>query len=102
MAALPAAFLRTKEVLILCGINDPTVINGLIEDMFSSPKGIMHLQDEDADGIQSACFGYARRMISNVKFTVSRVSQKRLIYLILWVKDKHRLAKPAKLPIGMT
>ena len=52
MTALPPAFLTTQQVLVLCGINNPTFVNGLIEDMLSYPKGIMHLQDEDSDGIQ--------------------------------------------------
>ena len=54
MAALPQEFLTTQEVLRLCGINDPTVINVLIEDVLFFPEGMMHLQDEDGDGIQSA------------------------------------------------
>ena len=91
-AALPPAFLTTQEVLFLCGIDDSTVVNGLIQDMLSPPEGIKHLQDEDADGIQSACSGYARRTASNGNFTVSRVRQKRLISLMHWVKDKHCLA----------
>ena len=62
----------------------------------------MHLQYEDADRIQSVCSGYARRTISNVKFTVSRVRQKRLIPLMHWVSDKHHLAEPAKFLIGKT
>ena len=102
MAALPPEFLTTQEVLFLCGINDPTVINGIIEDMLSSPEGIMYLQDEDADGIQSACSGYARRTISDGNFTLRRVRQKRLISLMHWVNDKHRLAEPAGFPIGTT
>ena len=64
-AALPPEFLTTEEVLVLCGIDDSKVINGLVQDMLSPPEGIRHLQDEDADGIQSACSGYARRMASN-------------------------------------
>ena len=36
----------------LCGINNTTVINGLIEDMLSPLEEIMHLQDEDVDRIQ--------------------------------------------------
>ena len=102
MAALPPAFLTTQELLVLCDINDPTVNNGLIEDMLSSPEEIMYLKDEDANMIQSACSGYARRTISNGKFTVSRVRQKRLISLMHWVKDKHHLAKPTKFSIGTT
>ena len=92
MATLPPAFLTTQEVLVLCGIIDQTVIHGLIEDMLSLPKEIMHLQDEDADGIQSACSGYTRRTILNGNFTVSRVRQRRMISLMHLVKDKHRLA----------
>ena len=102
MAALPPVFLTTQEVLVLCGINDTAAINGLIEEMLSSPEGIMHLQDEYADRIQSVCSGYARRTISNGKFTVSRVRQKRLIFLMHWVKENHCLAKTSKFPIGMT
>ena len=101
-AALPPEFLTMQEVLVLCSIDDSTVINGIIQDMLSPPEGIRHLQDEDADGIQSACYGYARRTATNGKFNVRRVRQKRLIYLMHWVKDKHRLAKPAKFPLGMT
>ena len=82
MTSLPPALLTTKEVLVLCGINDPTVINGIIEDMLSYPIVIMHLQDEDADRLQSACSGYPRRTILNGKFTVSRVRQNRLISLM--------------------
>ena len=99
-AALPPAFLTTEEVLVLCGIDDSTVINGLIQYMLSPPEVIRHLQDEDADGIQSACSGYSRRTASNGKFTISRVRQKRLISLMHWVKDKHRLAESAKFPLG--
>ena len=58
-AALPPAFLTTQEVLLLCSMDDSTVINGLIQDMLSPPEGIRQLQGEDADGIQSACSGYA-------------------------------------------
>ena len=101
-AALPPEFLTTQEVLVLCGIDDSTVINGLVQDMVSPPEGIRHLQDEDADGIQSACSGYARRTAANGKFNVSRARKKRLISLMHWVKDKHRLADPAKFPLGTT
>ena len=73
MADLPQAFLTTQEVLVLCGINDPTEMNGLIEDMLSATERTMRLQDEYADGIQSACSGYVIRTILNGNFTVSRV-----------------------------
>ena len=100
MASLPLSSLTTQEVLVLCVINDPTVINGIIEEMLSSPEGIMQLQDEDDDRIQSACSGYARRTILNGKFTVSRVRQKRLVSPMHLVKEKHRLAEPPKFSIG--
>ena len=48
-AALPPEFLTTEEVLVLCGIDDSTVINGLIQDMLSQPEGIRHLQDFEQD-----------------------------------------------------
>ena len=102
MVALPPVFLTKQEVLVLCGNDDSTVINGLIQDMLSPPEGIKQLQDEDVDRIQSACSVYARHTASNGKFTVNRVRQKRLIYLMHWVKDKHRLAESAKFPLGTT
>ena len=102
MAALPLEFLITKAVLVLCGINDLRVINVFIEDILSSLEGIMHLQDEDSDGIQSSCSGYAIRTISNGKFTVSRVRKNQLISLMKWVKDKHRLDDTTIFTIGMT
>ena len=102
MAVLPPALLTAQEILALCGINDSTFINGIIEDMLSSPEGIMHQQYEDTDGIQSVCSGYARRTISNGKLIVSRVRKKRLISLMHWVNDKHRLDKPAKFSIRTT
>ena len=49
-AALPPPFLTTQEVLVLCGIDDSTVINGLIQDMLSPPEGIGHLQDKMLTG----------------------------------------------------
>ena len=101
-AALPPAFLTTQEVLVLCDIDDSTVINVLIQDMLSPPEGIKHLQYEDSDGIQLACSGYARHTASNGKFTVSRVRQKRLISLMHWVKEKNRLAESAKFTLGTT
>ena len=101
-AALPPEFLTTQEVLVLCGIDDSTVVNGLIQDMLSPPEVIKHLQDEDAEGIQSSCSGYSRRTASNEKFTVNRVIQKRLISLMHWFKDKHRLAESANFLLGTT
>ena len=86
----------------MCGIDDSTVNNGLIQDMLSPLEGIRHLQDEDADRIQSVFSGYAKRTASNGNFNVSRVRQKRLISLMHWVKDKHRLSEPEKFPLGTT
>ena len=45
---------------------------------------------------------FQTRTDANGKFNVSRVMQKGIISLMHWVKDKYRLAEPAKFPLGTT
>ena len=54
--------------------------------MLTEPKGIRHLNDKDAEMIQAACGGYAKRTLANGRFVVTRIQQKRLVSLMYWVK----------------
>ena len=55
------------------GINTQGARNGTQEDMLTEPEEIRHLNHEDAEGIQAACRGYAKRTLTNVIFVVTRV-----------------------------
>jgi len=86
--------LTTIEILTMIGIGQENTQEGIREDMMTEPEGIGHLIDEDAEGIQAACSGYAKRTPAARRFVVTRVQQKRLISLMYWAKDKRRLDEP--------
>ena len=64
---------NADEILTMLGINTQGSRNGIQEDMLTEPEGIIHLNDEDVEGIQAACGGYAKRTLTNVKVLVMRV-----------------------------
>ena len=55
----------TDKILTMLGINTQGARNGIQEDMLTAPKGIGHLNDEYAEGIQTACRGYAKRTLAD-------------------------------------
>ena len=63
----------TEKILTMFGINTQGARNFIQEDMLTEPKGIGHLNDEDAERIQAACGGYAKRTLANGRFLVTRV-----------------------------
>ena len=65
--------------------------------MLTEPERIVHINDEDAEGIQSACGRYAKRTLANGRFVVTRVQPKRLLSLVYWVKDQCRLRAMTKI-----
>ena len=75
------------EILIILGINTQGSRKGIQEDILTEPEGIRHLNDEDVEGIQATCGGYAKRTLANGRFSVTRVQQKRLVLLMYWVKE---------------
>ena len=79
------------------GINTQGSRKGTQEDTLKEPEGIGHLNDEDAEGIQSACGGYAKRTLANETFVVTRAQQKILVSLMYWVKDHHRRGETTKI-----
>ena len=68
------------------GINTQGSRNFIQEDMLTEPKGIGHVNDEDAEVTQGAYGGYSKRTLANGKFVVTKVQQKRLLSLMYWVK----------------
>ena len=63
----------TDKILTMLGINTQGARNSIQEDMLTEPKGIVHLNDEDAELIQASCGGYANRTLANERFVVTRV-----------------------------
>ena len=61
------------KILTMLDINTQGARNGIHEDMLTEPKGIGHLNDEDAERMQAACGGYAKRTLANGRFLVTRV-----------------------------
>ena len=77
---------KTDEINTMLGINTQGARNGIQEDMLTETEVIVHLNDEDAEGIQASCGGYAKRTLANARFVVMRVQQKLLASLMYWVK----------------
>ena len=66
----------TEKTLTMLGINTKGTRNNIKEYMVTEPKGIEHLNDEDAEGIQAACGGYTKRTLVNGRFVVTRLEKK--------------------------
>ena len=88
--------LTTIDILKILGINEIIARERICNDMMTDPEGIVHLNVEDAEGIQSACSGYDKRNKAARRFTITQVQQKRLTSLMYWVKDKRRLKEPTE------
>ena len=56
--------------------------NGIQKDNMTETKVIGHLNDEDAEGIQGACRGCAKRNLANGRFLVTGLQQKRLVLIM--------------------
>ena len=63
----------TDEIIMILGINKQGARNGIQEDMLTETKGIGHLNDEDAEGIQEACGGYSKKTVANGIFVITRI-----------------------------
>ena len=69
MATVP---LTTIEILTVLGIINEVLAKDVIyDDMMTDPEGIVHLNVEDAEGIQLACSGYAKRIPVVKRFTIT-------------------------------
>ena len=71
----------TDKILTMLGINTQGPRNGIQEYMLIETEVIGHFNDEDTEGIQELCGGYANRTLDNGRFVVTRVQQKRIISL---------------------
>ena len=93
MATVP---LKTINILTMLVINKVIAREVICDDMMTDTKGIGHLNVKYSEGIQLDFSGYAKGTPEARRSTVTRVQQKRLISLMYWVKDKHRLKEPTE------
>ena len=74
--------------------------NTIVAELLSSPEGLGHLNDETEEGMISTFRDFGRRDANDGKIIFSRVQQKRITYLMDWVKDKVRLDEPTDFEVG--
>ena len=86
------------QLLEWVGLDTVRKRDGVNGDLLS-PNGLIHLKNESSQGIINACGSYTKRA-ALVRFSVSRVQQKRLISLMYWVKDRYRTREPYEFDAG--
>ena len=72
------------QILACIGLDTARKRDGVTQDLLH-PNGLVHLNNENEDGIIAACTSYSKRAAA-VRFSLSRVQQKRLISLLYWVR----------------
>ena len=76
------------QILTWIGLDTVRKRDGVTTDLLH-PDGLVHFNNENAEGIKAACTSYTK-FATNVRFSLSRVQQKRLILLMYWVQDRYR------------
>ena len=88
------------QILTWIGLDTARKRDGVTEDLLH-PNGLVHLNNENADGIIAACTSYSKRAAA-VRFSLSRVQQKRLISLLYWVRDRYRTRESYSFDAGIS
>ena len=70
--------------------------------MMIPPEGLKHLNGETSEEMVGTFRYYARRDKEDRKNIFTRVQQRRLIYLMDWVKDKTRIEQEVSFTDGIT
>ena len=87
------------QVLTYVGIASQAIRTVIIEDLAPNPDRLSSLLDETKNGIEKTCASY-NKLPTAERFRLSRVVIKRLVGLMYWVKDQHRLLLPLTIPNG--
>ena len=93
--------LSTNQVLTQIGISVPAQRTLVISDLMPNPEKLGAFLDETKDGIEDTCSSY-NKLPQEDRFRLSRVIVKRLVGLMYWVKDQHRISQPLTFPAGAT
>ena len=71
-------------------------------DLLPAPDGLKNLLNEDSDGITETCASYYKSGDQDDRFKISRTVVKRLIALMYWCKDMHRVDEIVEFEDGTT
>ena len=89
--------LSNNAILTAIGINTAAQRTVVSEDLIPNPDRLENLLSETESGIEDACNAY-NRGDNDRRFRLSRVTIKRLISLMHWAKDKHRVNEDLYFP----
>ena len=90
--------LSSVAILTQIGVSTVGARNAIINDLF--PGGLEDLQYLSKTDIKDACAAYAKRTVGS--FVVSQLHTKRIISLMLWVRDQERIGEIAEFANGTT
>lgn len=91
-----------STVMRWCGITVVAQQRIVIADLAPNPGGLGNLVAETESGIKDACLSYTKLQPEDTRFRLSRVVVKRLVNLMLWAKDRHRLNESVEFENGTT
>ena len=88
------------QILTWIGLDTARKRDGVTQDLLH-PNGLVHLNNENEEGIIAACTSYSKRAAA-IRFSLSRVQQKRLISLLYWVQDRYRTREAYSFAAGIS
>ena len=92
--------ISTNTILGWCGITTNSNKNIIVSELLSPPEGLAHLGNETEEGMIATFRYLGRRDADDGNIIFSRVQQKRITYIMDWVKDKVGLDKPTDFEAG--
>lgn len=92
--------ITVSQVLEWIGITDAAQKRAVTADLAPNPEKFSNLIDETQEGIKDVCDSYTK--LEQDSFRLPRSVIKRLVSLMLWAKDCHRLDEGTEFPNGTT
>ena len=89
------------NILTQLGVSTAAHRTTISDDILPAPGLLENLLDETENGIVETCAGY-NRGDGNRRFRVSRAVVKKLVSLMYWAKDKHRVQEAIEFEDGTT
>ena len=84
-----------RQLLTWAGLDTYVKRDGVTGDMMTAPEGLGHLIHESAEKIVHACAAFTKTFPANMRFSVTRIQDRRLVSLMHWVQDKYRCREPS-------
>ena len=92
--------LSSIAIFTRMGITPAAARNAIIDDFLSEGlEGLRHMSDED---VRETCASYAKRQDGAFPIVLTPIQRQRMKALVLWVKDRDRVAQPLEFPETVT